>query len=161
MNRARALRWQFSLYEGPDLLTSITVRGPRRHFNHHVRRFPLGRFRNLRVNVVVSGGLKLRSNQETVERDSLRFDSGHSLGCWNLTRNIPIQRACHLQPIRDTYGISVLYLFMSLPESLVRSFTAFLALPWNCRLQSSAAKFVACVVPCVRLCLGGWARSGS
>src|SRR5437867_927381 len=49
---------------------------------------------------------------------------------------------------------------LSLPESLVRSFTAFLALPWNCRLQSSAAKFVACVVPCVRLCLGGWARSG-
>src|SRR2546427_8039365 len=101
MNRARALRWQFSLHEGPDLLTSITVRGPRRHFNHHVRRFPLGRFRNLRVNVVVCGSLKLRSNQETVERDSLRFDSGHSLGCWNLTRNIPIQRACHLQPIRD------------------------------------------------------------
>src|SRR5438552_15876309 len=115
MNRARALRWQFSLYEGPDLLTSITVRGPRRHFNHHVRRFPLGRFRNLRVNVVVSGGLKLRSNQETVERDSLRFDSGHSLGCWNLTRNIPIQRArkgCGPKDQVERFGTSLVQMLV-------------------------------------------------
>src|SRR5438105_2076236 len=126
MNRVRALRWQFSLHEGPDLLTSITVRGPRRHFNHHVRRFPLGRFRNLRVNVVVSGGLKLRSNQETVERDSLRFDSGHSLGCWNLTRNIPIQSTQHFAGVpfrsrtRSQSCDEGLAIFYSLFDGLVR-----------------------------------------